>query len=58
MVPRGMPAGMNMDLPLIDVVVPTFNRAGMLERLTQSLLAQSYPRERHRIVIVDDGSTN
>ena len=47
-----------MDLPFIDVVVPTFNRAGMLERVIQSLAAQSYPLGSYRIIAVDDGSVD
>src|SRR5574342_575364 len=47
-----------MSLPFIDVVVPTFNRAAMLKRAIDSLLAQDYPLDRYRITIVDDGSTD
>jgi N-acetylglucosaminyldiphosphoundecaprenol N-acetyl-beta-D-mannosaminyltransferase len=47
-----------MPLPFIDVVVPTFNRAAMLERLLSSLLEQNYPAERYRVIVVDDGSTD
>ena len=41
-----------MNRPFIDVVVPTFNRTSMLERLVQSLAAQNYPRERYRVTVV------
>ncbi len=47
-----------MEFPFIDVVVPTFNRAAMLPRLIASLLAQNYPAERYRVIVVDDGSTD
>ena len=44
------------DLPLISIVVPTWNRKDYLRICIQSLLAQSYPN--CEIVIVDDGSTD
>jgi len=47
-----------MDLPFIDVVIPTFNRAEMLEAIVGSLMAQSYPADRYRVIVVDDGSTD
>ena len=47
-----------MNLPFIDVVVPTFNRASMLEGIISSLMAQSYSAERYLVTVVDDGSTD
>jgi glycosyltransferase involved in cell wall biosynthesis len=44
--------------PVIDVVVPTFNRVGLVERALEPLGAQRYPPERYRIIVVDDGSTD
>jgi GT2 family glycosyltransferase len=46
------------DLPLVSVVVPCYNRANFLPRCLGSLFAQTYPRERFEIVLVDDGSTD
>jgi glycosyltransferase involved in cell wall biosynthesis len=40
----------------IDVVIPTFNRAAMLEALVGSLAAQRYPPEKYQVILVDDGS--
>jgi glycosyltransferase involved in cell wall biosynthesis len=47
-----------MTLPFIDVVIPTWNRAALLRRALDSLLAQNYPSDRYCIIVVDDGSTD
>lgn len=47
-----------MNLPSIDVVVPTWNRVALLRRALDSLLAQTYPADLYRIIVVDDGSTD
>jgi succinoglycan biosynthesis protein ExoA len=42
--------------PTIDVVVPAYNEADCIESCLDHVLAQDYPAERVRIVVVDAGS--
>lgn len=45
-----------MSRPLVSVVVPTFNRAALLPRALDSIVAQTFSD--WEIVLVDDGSTD
>jgi GT2 family glycosyltransferase len=42
--------------PLISVIIPTFNRAAMLAATLESFAAQSMPKNRYEVIVVDDGS--
>jgi len=44
--------------PQISVVIPTYNRAPLLERSLESLTEQTLPRDAFEVVVVDDGSSD
>ena len=45
-----------MDTPLLSIVTPSFNRAGMIANAIESVLAQDYPHYEH--IVVDGASTD
>ncbi len=44
--------------PYVSVIVPTRNRGARLAATIDSLLAQTYPRERYEIIVVDNDSSD
>jgi hypothetical protein len=49
---------MRMDDPLISIVIPTHQRARLLERSLASLTSQTLAPEQFEVIVVDDGSTD
>jgi GT2 family glycosyltransferase len=45
------------DRPLISVVLPTYERAPLLERSLESLTTQTLSRSQFEVIVVDDGSS-
>lgn len=45
-------------LPHVAMVVPCFNEGETVRRTTESLLSLSYPEDRLRVVLVNDGSSD
>ena len=46
----------DVSMPLVSLVVPTYNRSGFLQEALSSALAQTYPRL--EIVVLDDASSD
>jgi glycosyltransferase involved in cell wall biosynthesis len=44
-------------LPLVSIVVPTWNRPAHLKECLASLIAQEYPKSAYEIIVADDGSS-
>ncbi len=48
----------NPDFPFVSVIVPVYNDARRVGKCIDALLAQTYPRDRYEIIVVDNGSTD
>lgn len=44
------------DHPAVSVIIPTYNRAGMLGMTIESFIAQSYPKDKYEIIVSDNNS--
>lgn len=44
--------------PVLSVIIPTMNRAGLLGACLESLIDQTMPKDQYEIIVVDDGSTD
>src|SRR5687768_10329428 len=45
-------------MPVISVIIPTWNRAALLRESLESLATQSLPSSEFEVVVVDDGSSD
>ncbi len=43
-------------MPSFSIVIPSFNRADVIERTLQQLAAQDYPADRYELIVVDDSA--
>lgn len=46
------------DQPFVSVIVPTRNRGKNLNAMMDALLAQTYPRDRYEVIVIDNDSTD
>ncbi|MEI8005440.1 MAG: glycosyltransferase, partial [Bacteroidota bacterium] len=53
--PREKPGKIVENLPLVDILLPTYNRPELLKRSIQSIIEQTY--ENWRLYIINDGGT-
>lgn len=51
-------AGDDRDAPTVAVIVAVYNEERVIQRRLDNLLALDYPRERLRVVVASDGSTD
>ena len=54
-VPNSEPSDLQT-MPFVSIIVPAFNEAGHVGRCMESLRAQTYPRSRYEIIVVDNDS--
>ncbi|RYY06405.1 MAG: glycosyltransferase family 2 protein, partial [Sphingobacteriaceae bacterium] len=47
-----------MEVPLVSVIIPTYNYNNYIIEAINSVLGQTYPQDKIEIIVVDDGSTD
>ena len=47
-----------MDKVFVSVIIPTYNRSELIGITLDSLMNQSYPRDRYEILVVDNNSND
>ena len=47
-----------MKLPLVSIILPTYNAEGSIEKCLESIFSQDYPEDKIEVLIVDDDSTD
>lgn len=45
-------------LPVLSVLIPTYNRREIVARCLKSLAEQTLPPEQYEVIVIDDGSTD
>lgn len=55
---RGRDVDTGADCPAVTVIVAAYNEEARIARRVQDLLAQDYPADRIRVLVVSDGSTD
>ena len=45
-------------MPALSIVIPTYNRAALLRRTLDTLVAQRFPKHSFEVVVADDGSSD
>ena len=48
----------NNHAPFMSIIVPAYNKEGVIKDTINSILNADYPKEKLEIIIVDDGSTD
>lgn len=43
---------------IFSVVIPTYNNCKALKKCLKSIISQDFPKEKYKIIIIDDGSTD